>query len=427
MAAILRRKLPSLPSLLPRIRPFSALPEPESEFHQTPDGTDPTPPSDTKHPLLRLQLAIRSESDPERVADLFLSSRHVHQFHSSRPLFSLTVRKLSHARRPDLIRRILDPFLTDPNSPKVEGFLARILTLYSSAGLLDAAKEAFLRPSPFTKSDLSLSALLSGYLHNGRYDELKSTFEEAASKFNISPGTVSHNILLNGMCENGEIEAARKLLDEMSKGENNLPEPSIISYNTVLCGYLKQGKEEQFDQILKEIEDRDLEMNVVTFNCRISRFCKKGESFKAEELFDVMCSRGIQPSVSTFYHLIQGYCKENNLNSAIGMFKKMKAAKRRSGSDGVSPNADIYNMLIKNLIEKAQFDDALWICVESMGRKSLLPFEDVKCIVEGLVKESKVEKAKYLVEKMRKVLKGEARDAWEKIIGDVFEATASSQ
>lgn len=327
-----------------------------------------------------------------------------------------------------MIRRVLDPFLTDPNSPKSEGFLARILSLYSSAGLLDAAKEAFCRASPFKRSELSFSALLSAYVHNGRYDELKSTFEEATSKFNVTPGLVSHNILLSGLCESGEIGDARKLLDEMSRGESDRPEPNIISYNTVLCGYLKKGEYGQFDDILKESEDRKLEPNVVTFNCRIARFCNIGESFKAEELLDVMCSRGIQPSVSTFYNLIRGYCKENNLSSAVIMFKKMKAAKRRSGSDGVSPNADIYNVLIKNLVEKEQFDDALWICIESMARKSLPPFEDVKCIVEGLLKESKAEKAKDLVDKMNKVLKGEARDAWEKIIGGVsFETATSSQ
>ncbi|KAF3327978.1 pentatricopeptide repeat-containing protein [Carex littledalei] len=376
MAAILRRKLPSfpsVPSILLRIRPFSALPESESEHLPTPDQIDQTPTTDTKHPLPRLQLSIRSESDPERVAELFLSSKNIYRFYSCRPLFSLTVRKLSRARRPDLIRRVLDPFLTDPNSPKSEGFLARILSLYSSAGMPDAAKEAFCHPSPFKRSDLSLSALLSAYVHSGRYDELKSTFEEAASKFNITPGLFAHNILLNGLCENGEIEDARKVLGEMSKRENDRPEPNIISYNTVLCGCLKQGEDRLFDEILKEIEDRNLVPNVVTFNCRIARFCNIGESFKAEQLLDVMCSQGIQPSVRTFYNLIHGYCKENKVNLAVKMFQKMKAAKRRSGSDGVSPNADIYNVLVKNLIEKEQFDDASWICIEGLARKILVP------------------------------------------------------
>jgi pentatricopeptide repeat protein len=295
MAAVLRRKLSSFPSILLRIRPFSALPESESEPEPQHLPTMEQinqihpPRTDRKHPLLRLQLSIRSETDPERVANLFLSSTRIQRFYACRPLFFLTVRKLSRARRPDLIRRVLDSFLTDPNSPKSELFLARILSLYSSAGLPDAAKEAFCHPSPFKRSELSLSALLSAYVHNGRYDELKSTFEEAASKFNVTPDLVSHNILLNGLCENGEIEHARKLLDEMSRRENNRPEPNIISYNTILCWYLKKREDGPFDDILKEIEDKKLEPNVVTFNCRIGRFCNMSESFKAEELLDVMC------------------------------------------------------------------------------------------------------------------------------------------
>ncbi|KAJ3682287.1 hypothetical protein LUZ60_014860 [Juncus effusus] len=416
MAALLRRKLPILPSLLRRIRPFSALPEPV-DHHSSPETKTPSSEPRPIHPLLQLQHSIRSESDPDRIANLFLSSMNLHRFHSSRPLFSLTVKKLVRSQRPDLVKGILELCLTDPNSPKSEGFLARILSLYSSAGLPDAAMEAFCSASPEARGEVSFSSLLQSFVHNGRYSEIKSIFERASSEFKLTPGVFSHNILINGLCESGELDEARKLLDEMSKGENGRPEPTIVSYNTMLWAYMKNDMEGPYDEILRDIR----EPNVVTMNCRIARFCKRGETLQAEQLLKDMGTEviKIQPTVSTFYHIIHGYCQEGKVKDAMRMFKMMKFAKRRSGSDGVSPNADIYNILIRSSIEKERFNDALWVCLESLRRKSLPRFEDVKEIIEGLLKQDKFDEAKDLNERMRVMLVGEPKDAWEKMISGV--------
>lgn len=42
--------------------------------------------------------------------------------------------------------------------------------------------------------------------------------------------------------------------------------------------------------------------------------------------------------------------------------------KRMNGSEGVSPNADIYGFLIRGLIEKGEFDEAMGICKECLTR-----------------------------------------------------------
>ncbi|RWW37546.1 hypothetical protein BHE74_00057323, partial [Ensete ventricosum] len=81
-----------------------------------------------------------------------------------RPLFPLTVLKLARARRPDLVDRLL----SDPKSPESEGFMIRLISRYSAAGMPDHAAAA---PSTaYQTSDKSLSALLSDYFHNRLFD-----------------------------------------------------------------------------------------------------------------------------------------------------------------------------------------------------------------------------------------------------------------
>ncbi|XP_073000795.1 small ribosomal subunit protein mL103 (rPPR7)-like [Typha latifolia] len=420
-ATLLRKSTPKLPRVLHRF-PFSALPEPLPSSSPSPSPSSPPAPK----PIHHLKTLIRSEPDPDQITSLFLSSTHLPRFHSNRPLFSLAVAKLSRLRRPDLVRSLLDPFLSDPNSPKSEGFLTRLISLYSSASLPDAALEAFLSPSPHPRSDVSLSALLAAFLRSRRFDEVKSIFNRAADEFKIDPGLVSHNVLLNALCENGELGDARKLLGEMS-GREEL-KPNIVSYNTLLTGYLRTKDDEGFDEILKEIISRGLEPNVVTFNCRITRFCAKGESFKAEELLDVMISKGVHPNLATFNALIDGFCKEGDAAAALRAFKRMKVMKRMNGSEGVEPNADTYITLMRSLVEKGGFGEALWVSKECLAKKVAPPFEVVKGLVDGLMKESKVDEAKAVVAKMRMVVKGDAVDAWNKVEGELAlkeEETAS--
>lgn len=208
------------------------------------------------------------------------------------------------------------------------------------------------------------------------------------------------------------------MLDEMVEKKKEFGvEPDIVSYNMLLNGYLKKGDDDGFEEILKEIAHRVLEPNVVTFNCRISKFCGKNESFKAEELLDVMVSKGIQPNLGTFNPIIEGFCKEGDVGSALRVFKRMKVLKRMNGKEGVSPNPDTYIVLIRSLVEKGGFDKALMICKECLTKKLALPFEVVKGLTDGLIKDSKVDEAKDVVAKMREIVKGDAVDAWKKFEG----------
>lgn len=229
-------------------------------------------------------------------------------------------------------------------------------------------------------------------------------------------------MLLHALVKNSELAAAQKLLDEMAnKKLKHRPAPDIISYNTVLAGYSAQDDDEGFNNLLKEINARKLEPNVVTYNCRIQWFAKKGETVKGEELLDVMESKEVAPNYLTYNALVQGYCKEGNVGLAMRVFKRMKVMKRREGrSDlGVSAHSQTYVVLFRSLVEKEKLDDALWICKSCFAMKAAPPFEAVKGLVEGLVKAGRSAEARDVVAKMDLLVKGDAKLAWGKVVGEL--------
>ncbi|KAL6640919.1 hypothetical protein ACP70R_019100 [Stipagrostis hirtigluma subsp. patula] len=426
MASILlRRRHTAQPRAAARLlRAFSALPD--VDHSATSARTPAAPPASasasasTRASVLDLQLAVRAETDPARIHSLVasaLSSHDLPRLHTSRPLFSLATSRLARLRRPDLAASLLHLLLA--SAPASPGLLARALSLFPGP---DDALRAFSSSAPSARSDVSLSALLSALHRAGRLDDLKSTFASAESSFGVAPGRASHNVLLHALVKNSEIAAARQLLDEMAnKRVKNRPAPDIISYNTVLAGYSAQDDEEGFEKLLKEISASKLEPNVVTYNCRIQWFAKKGETCKGEELLDVMESKEVAPNYLTYNALVQGYCKEGNVGAAMRVFKRMKVLKRREGrSDlGVSAHSQTYVVLFRSLVEKERLDDALWICKSCFAMKAAPPFEAVKGLVEGLVKEERSAEAKDIVANMNYLVKGDAKIAWEKIAGEL--------
>ncbi|KAF8672365.1 hypothetical protein HU200_049567 [Digitaria exilis] len=401
------------------LRAFSALPDvdPSSSPAATPTRAAPT---SARDPVLDLQLAIRGEADPGRIHSLVasaLSSDGIPRLHTSRQLFSLATSRLTRLRRPDLAASLLHKLLA--SAPPSPGLLARALSLFPGP---DDALRAFSSSPPAARSDVSLSALLSALLRAGRLDDLKSTFASAESSLGVAPDRASHNVLLHALVKNSEVAAARKLLDEMAnKKLKHRPAPDIISYNTILAGYSAQDDDEGFEKLLKEISTSKLEPNVVTYNCRIQWFAKKGETAKGEELLDVMESKEVAPNYLTYNALVQGYCNEGKVGPAMRVFKRMKVMKRREGrSDlGVSAHSQTYVVLFRSLVEKEKLDDALWICKSCFAMKAAPPFEAVKGLVEGLVKGGRSTEAKDVVAKMDLLVKGDAKLAWDKVVGEL--------
>ncbi|CAN6299032.1 unnamed protein product [Urochloa humidicola] len=401
------------------LRAFSALPDVDPSASPAATPT-PAAPNSASASVLDLQLAVRAETDPARIHSLVgsaLSSHDHPRLHTSRQLFSLATSRLTRLRRPDLAASLLHQLLA--SAPPSPGLLARALSLFPGP---EDALRAFSSSPPTTRSDVSLSALLSALLRAGRLDDLKSTFASAESSFGVAPARASHNVLLHALVKNSELAAAQQLLDEMAnKKLKHRPAPDIISYNTVLAGYSVLDDEEGFEKILKEINARKLEPNVVTYNCRIRWFAKRGETVKGEELLDVMESKEVAPNYNTYNALVQGYCKEGNVGPAMRVFKRMKVMKRREGrSDlGVSAHSQTYVVLFRSLVEKEKLDDALWICKSCFAMKAAPPFEAVKGLVEGLVKGGRSEEARDVIAKMDLLVKGDAKLAWGKVVGEL--------
>ncbi|XP_062221415.1 small ribosomal subunit protein mS86 (rPPR1)-like [Phragmites australis] len=396
MAAALRR----CPSLLLRRQLLST---------QTQLQTPATPVE-----LSRLKSSIRNAATtPDDLASLFLSALPHPAFLADRPLFALSVHRLASAGRRDLVASILSSSLTAlPKPHPSEGFLIRLISLYSAAGMPDHSLTAFNLVHP--PSDRALSALLSAYHDNRLYDRAVQAFNTLPDELSIKPGVVSHNVLLKSLVASGDVAAARAVFDEMPDKAG--VQPDIVSCNEILKGYLNNSDDAAFNELLKEITAprRRLKPNVGTYNLRLAALCAKGRSFEAEELLDAMGAKGVLLNRVSFNTVVKGLCNEGEVGAAMALFKKMPEVRRQKGT-GVPPNFETYNMLLEALVNKSVFGPALEVCKECLQNKWAPPFQSVKGLVQGLVKSRKAKQAKEIIMAMRKAVKGDAKEEWVKV------------
>ncbi|KAF5747415.1 pentatricopeptide repeat-containing protein [Tripterygium wilfordii] len=354
--------------------------------------------------------AIVSESDPEKLAQLFEQSAHFPNFCRHRPIFHLSVRRLARAGRSDLVNRVIQTQIDTPTFAKSEGFWIRLMMLYSSAGMVEQSLQTLHYISEkryFDFTEKSLCAILTVYLNNGMFERVHELFDNMPKKLGVTPGVVSYNLVLKTLVKENRIESAREWIEKMENDVNI--KPCIQSYNILLGAYIKEGARSGFDGLVKELLKKGLECNSTTYNLRISRFCKDKECVRARKMLEEMISKDVKPNSASYNSVIDGFCRAGDFESAKKVLERMLA-------DGyVLPSSFTYYTLMRSMVKEGEFDSALDVCKEIIKRKWIPPFEAMEGLVNGLVKMSRSAEAKEIIEKMKKRLRGTAVESWEKI------------
>ncbi|CAI0428281.1 unnamed protein product [Linum tenue] len=117
----------------------------------------------------------------------------------------------------------------------------------------------------------------------------------------------------------GLVEEAENLFDEM-------PDRNVVTWNTMINGYFKNGQKEKAFGLLGSIPNPD----IYTYNTMISGLVQSGDLFGARKVFDKMDSR----DVVTWNSIIAGYVHKGMIDEAMQLFHEMPLGMR--GRDTVS-------------------------------------------------------------------------------------------
>ncbi|PSS10330.1 Pentatricopeptide repeat-containing protein [Actinidia chinensis var. chinensis] len=314
------------------------------------------------------------------------SSRFRSRNHKS---YESTVRRLAAAQKFSDVEHIIEhqKNYTDITS---EGFVVRLIGLYGKAGMVDHAHKLFDEMPQLNceRTVMSFNALLSACVNSREFDKMGELLSEVGEKYSIKPDRVSCNTVIKAFCEMGSLDSAYSVIDEMEK--NGL-EPDLITFNTLLDGFYRNERFSEAEKVWALMKDKNVVPNVISYNPKLRALVVDNRISEAIELIEDMGSKGVNPDAYSFNALIKGFCDGGNLEEAKKWYDEME-------KNDCKPLQGTFTLLGSLACEKGDFDFALELCKKAINQRCRVNLLMMQLVVDGLVKESKMEEAKELVE-----------------------------
>ncbi|XP_062112021.1 pentatricopeptide repeat-containing protein At2g35030, mitochondrial [Humulus lupulus] len=179
------------------------------------------------------------------------------------------------------------------------------------------------------------------------------------------------NWLITKLSRDGKIYEARKVFDEM-------PETDVITWTTVITGYVKCGMIEEARKLFDRI---DAKKDVITWTTMISGYKRMEKIDEAERLFLEMPEKNVI-SCNT---MIEVYSRNGQVDLALDLFERMQVK-----------NVVSWNTIITGLAQRGRIEDARRIF-------NLMPERDViswTTMVTSLSRNGMVGDARVLFDRM---------------------------
>ncbi|KAL3611602.1 hypothetical protein D5086_002622 [Populus alba] len=176
-------------------------------------------------------------------------------------------------------------------------------------------------------NELTYCSLLHAYANGKEIGRMLALAEEICSGV-IEPHAVLLKtlVLVNSKCDL-LVEAEVAFLDRsenFERSEEVLKEilakgikPDIISYNTVIFAYCRNGRMKEASRIFSEMRESGLVPDVITYNTFVASYAADSMFEDAIDVVRYMIKHGCKPNQNTYNSVVDGYCKHNHRDDAI--------------------------------------------------------------------------------------------------------------
>ncbi|KAJ8558226.1 hypothetical protein K7X08_004992 [Anisodus acutangulus] len=137
---------------------------------------------------------------------------------------------------------------------------------------------------------------------------------------NLFPRAVDRSVRILGLCENGSIDEARRVYDQMV-GEGVMP--SALVYANLVSGYCSKGCVREAFELMNEMIGRGYLPVASTLNALIILLCKQGKVGKASKLMEDIIGRGCLLDSASYSPFIDAFCSNGDFHKAFVFFLQM--------------------------------------------------------------------------------------------------------
>ncbi|KAL6964782.1 hypothetical protein U1Q18_035838 [Sarracenia purpurea var. burkii] len=229
-----------------------------------------------------------------------------------------------------------------------------IVDAYCKDGRVGKATEFLneMRYMGFEPNAVTYHCLINGYVELGNVQGAKGILELMSQK-GVQTNVVTHTLVIKGYCKLCKMDEAEEVLRATKQ------DPSLtldeLTYGVLIDGYCQNGRIDDALRIKDEMLGLGLKMNLFICNSVINGYCKLGRVHDAEELVISMSGWNLKPDSYSYNTLLDGYCRKGQTVEAFNICDKML-------EECIELTVITYNILLKGLCRRGAFDDAfhLW-------------------------------------------------------------------
>ncbi|XP_057753185.1 pentatricopeptide repeat-containing protein At3g06430, chloroplastic [Arachis stenosperma] len=330
---------------------------------------------------------------------------------------------LGKSGQPDRARQLFETMIKEGCNPTSELYTA-LLAAYCRSNLIDEAFSILneMKNLPLCQPDVfTYSTLIKACMDALKFDMVELLYEEMAER-NITPNTVTQNIVLSGYGRAGMFDLMEKVLSSMLHSTTCKPdvwtmniiisvfgnmgqidtmekwyekfrnfgiEPETRTFNILIGAYGKKRLYDKMSSVMEYMRKLQFPWTTSTYNNVIEAFADVGDAKHMECTFDQMRAEGMKADTKTFCCLINGYAN-------AGLFHKVISSVRLAAKFEVPENTSFYNAIL-SACAKAEDLMEMERVFKRMKDKQCRPDETTFSImVEAYRKEGMNDKIYYL-------------------------------
>ena len=234
----------------------------------------------------------------------------------------------------------------------------------------------------------SLNVLMKAGLDCKKFDEVLRIFREVRLETSVKLSGVSYNTIIHALCEMGLLDDAVLMLKEMK--DNGL-KPDVVTFNTLLDAFYQESGFGEGERIWGMMLEYNVLPNNRSYALKLQALVDAGHLHGALDLFRQLENDGLKLDVNAYTYLIKGFFDQGNVTAAKRWYSKLLES-------GETPNRITFSVLVPRFCDAGDYSMAFDLCKKMVNRQFVVDEALLQSVVNGLVKVSRIEESKELVE-----------------------------
>ncbi|POO03839.1 Tetratricopeptide-like helical domain containing protein [Trema orientale] len=198
---------------------------------------------------------------------------------------------------------------------------------------------------------IAMNAVLEACVYCGDVEAALKIFEEMSKPGGCGVDTITYGTLLKGLGEARRVDEAFQLLESVERGtavgRPKLSAPLVFGLLNALveAGDLRRANAllSRYGFFLREGGS----LSVTAYNLLMKGYMKTGSPESAIAMLDEILRLGLDPDRLTYNTVISSCVKTNKLDSAMHFFEEMKDKAEKFSRSDLSPDVVTYTTLLK--------------------------------------------------------------------------------